>query len=121
MQITIEIDGKPVHISTTKEADEVLSHRHLPLNVEMELYFSCLLCKKVRFFPDKDSVKSPVAINDKLFVSFRPVMLRECTREEADERPTTDFPIVKKKPYIPKWLRIDFRFGHWFGEFGYLG
>ena len=120
MHTTIEIDGKLVNVSTSKEADAILSHRNLPLNVEMELYFSCLLCKKVRFSPNAGDDNSSVSINDKLSVSFRPITLRECSREEADDRPVTDFPIVKKKPYIPRWLRIDFRFGHWFGEFGYL-
>jgi len=120
MQTTIEIDGKPVQVSTSKEADMILSHRSLALNVEMELYFSCLLCKKVRFLANKSESTPSVPINDKLSVSFRPVTLRECSPEDAEERPIADFPIVKKKPYIPKWLHIDFRFGHWFGEFGYL-
>jgi hypothetical protein len=120
MQTTIEIDGKPVTVSTTKEADAILSSRALPLTVEMELFFSCLLCKKVRFFVDDQKEDSSVHINDKLAIRFRPVMLRDCSKQDADQRPITDFPIVKREPYIPKWLRIDFRFGHWFGEFGYL-
>ena len=120
MRTTIEIDGKPVEISTSKEADAILSSRDLPLTVEMELYFSCLLCKKVRFMADEQNSSASVLINNKLSVRFRPVMLRECTKEEAGKRLITDFPIVKQKPYIPKWLYIDFRFGHWFGEFGYL-
>ena len=121
MNTTIEIDGKQVAVSTSKEADEILTHRNLPLTVEMELLFSCLLCKKVRFFAEQDPSTTSVQVSDKLSVRFRPVMLRDCPRDEAEKRPTTDFPIVKQKPYIPRWLHIDFRFGHWFGEFGYLG
>ena len=119
MQTTIQIDGKPVEVSTTREADAILTSRDLPLTVEMELFFSCLLCKKVRFLIDDNNDEVSVSINNKLSVRFRPVMLRDCSKAEAESRPVTDFPIVKRKPYIPKWLHIDFRFGHWFGEFGY--
>ena len=58
MHTTIEIDGKPVEVSTTKEADAILSNRDLPLTVEIELYFSCLLCKKVRFYAEHDTEKA---------------------------------------------------------------
>ena len=120
MQTTIQIDGKPVEVSTTKEADAILTSRDLPLTVEMELFFSCLLCKKVRFIIDDKHDDVSVHINNKLAVRFRPVMLRDCSKAEVGSRLVTDFPIVKRTPYIPKWLHIDFRFGHWFGEFGYI-
>ncbi|HEY5603377.1 MAG TPA: hypothetical protein VIM41_09725 [Gammaproteobacteria bacterium] len=120
MHTTIQIEGKTVAVSTTKQADAILSSRSLPLTVEMELFFACLLCKKVRFCVDDKNQDSSVRINEKLSVRFRPVMLRDCSRQEVAERPVTDFPMVKRSPYIPKWLRIDFRFGHWQGEFGYV-
>ena len=120
MQTTIEIDGKPVEVSTTKEADAILSSRDLPLTVEMELFFSNLLCKKVRFFIDDKKDDVAVHINNKLAIRFRPVMLGGCSAANIESCSVTDFPIVKKTPYVPKWLHIDFRFGHWFGEFGYI-
>ena len=119
MQTTIEIDGKPVQVSTTKEADAILSSRELPLTVEMELFFSNLLRKKVRFFIDDNKDDLAVHINNKLAIRFRPVMLGYCSNSNIESCTIADFPIVKKSPYIPKWLKIDFRFGHWFGEFGY--
>ena len=85
----------------------------------MELLFSCLLCKKVRFLAANDSSSTSVSINDKLSVNFRPVVLPNCGKEDAANVSVSDFPLIKRKPYVPKWLRIDFRFGHWFGEFGY--
>ncbi|WP_455220346.1 hypothetical protein, partial [Kaarinaea lacus] len=120
MQTTIKIDGKPVSVSTSKEADVILTSRELPLTVEMDLFFSCPLCKKVRFIVDDEPEDASVHINDKLAVRFRPVIYRDCSKLEADKLVIEDFPIVKREPYIPKWLDIDFRFGHWFGEFGYL-
>ena len=130
MHTTVEIDGKPLEVSTSREADAILSQRELPLNVEMELDFSCVLCKKVRFHVDKHQTEphsreqqeydQAVHINNKLSVSFRPVMVTQSTNAGVKHHPLTDFPIVNKRPYVPKWLRIDFRFGHWFGEFGYF-
>jgi len=119
MQTTIQIDGKPVEVSTSKEADAILTIRDLPLTVEMELFFSSLLCKKVRFFIDDKNDDVSVAINNKLSIRFRPMMMHDCSTADAESCSVTDFPIVKRMPYIPKWLHIDFRFGHWFGEFGY--
>lgn len=120
MHTTIEIDGRPVEVTTSKDADTVLSNRHLPLTVEMELFFSYPLCKKVRFLAEKEESLASVHVNDKLAVRFRPVMIHDCSREQLPHCPVTDFPIVKPEPYIPKWLHIDFHHGHWLGEFGYL-
>jgi len=118
MQTTIEIEGKPVKVSATNEADAILASRSLPLTVEMELYFSCLISKKVRFY-QQDASKDSVVIHDKLSICFRPVMTENCSVNDA-QPPITDFPMVNPKPYVPKWLYIDFRFGHWFGDFGYI-
>jgi len=119
MKATIEIEGKPIKVSATSEADAILASRTLPLTVEMELYFSCLIRKKVRFY-QQDGNKDAVAIHDKLSIFFRPVMTENCTINDDSKPPITDFPIVNTGPYVPKWLYIDFRFGHWFGDFGYI-
>ena len=126
MHKTIEIQGKHLEISTSKEADAVLSSRNLPLVVEMELLFDALMSKKVRFLAltklnadQQQDDKSTVSVNNKLSTRFRPVMLQCQGNVDKEHCHITDFPIVKISPYIPKWLRIDFRFGHWFGEFGY--
>lgn len=120
MQTTINIDGKVVNVHTTREADAILAHRDLPLTVEMELYFSCLLCKKVRFVYQPGNLSEGVAINDKLAVRFRTVTNQVCRPDEYDSTVLVEFPIVRRQPYVPSWLVIDFRFGHWYGEFGYL-
>ena len=132
MHKTVEIQGKRLEISTTKEADAILSSRKLPLCVQMELLFDALLSKKVRFLPVKDDANYmtddqnlTVSVNEKLSTRFRPVMMQceESQQGHQAVRPQQchleNFPIRKVSPYIPRWLHIDFRFGHWFGEFGY--
>jgi hypothetical protein len=119
MRKTIEIQGKSIEISTTSEADAILSSRKIPLVVEMELLFDFLVSKKVRFLTPDSSQSPSVSVSEKLSTRFRPVMMQCKESNHNCQCCIADFPIVKLTPYVPKWLRIDFRFGHWFGEFGY--
>jgi hypothetical protein len=115
----IELDGKSIEISLTEQARNALSARTRPLNVEMELYFSCLIRKKVRFH-DSYNHQQGVSVNDRLYIHFRPVMTQACGKDyEGAEPPLTDFPISNQRAYIPHWLKIDFHNGQWLGEFGY--
>ena len=119
MHTTIETQGKPVDVLTTKEADAILSSRALPLMVEMELLLSSLLSKKVKFLAEKNKTDSSVPVDEKLSIRFRPVMIQGCVGNQLKSCTLEDIPMVKVSPYIPNWLRIDFRFCHSFGEFGY--
>lgn len=114
----IHIAGKPVQVRLSPAAQRALAARDKPLFAEMELYFSCLIRLKVRFY-DAPEHGEGVAAGDKLVVSFRPVMTRSCGNEyEGEEPPLTDFPIARRGAFVPKWLHIDYRQGRWCGEFG---
>lgn len=118
MVTDITIANKPVKLDLSSAAQQALDARATPLYAEMELYFSCLIRFKVRFY-EQVSHGEGVAVTDKLVVNFRPVMTEACGKDyEGDEPPLTDFPIVKQDAFVPKWLRIDFRHGEWRGEFG---
>jgi hypothetical protein len=118
MTKTIHIFNMPVQLRLSTAAQRALEARTEPLYAEMELYFSCLIRLKVRFY-DQAKHGNGVPAGDKLVVSFRPVMTRACGNDyEGDEPPLTDFPIAKKEAFVPKWLRIDYQHGQWVGEFG---
>ncbi len=118
METDIRIANKPIKLQLSPAAQQALAARSTPLYAEMELYFSCLIRFKVRFY-DQAVHGDGVAVSDKLVVNFRPVMTQACGKDyEGDEPPLTDFPIVKSAAFVPKWLRIDFRHGQWHGEFG---
>lgn len=123
MQNEITIGGKSVHITLSPAAQKALSQRSNPLFVEMELYFSCLIRKQVRFYEQAAEhfhVAGENACDGKLRVFFRPVMTRACGKDyEGDEPPLTDFPLAKVEAYTPRWLNIDNQHGQWLGEFGY--
>lgn len=118
MDKQIDILGKNVTVSLTASAIAALSKRNTPLVAEMELYFSCLIRKKVRF---KENLEGDlVSVMEQLLVRFRPVMTKECGIDyEGDEPPLTDFPIEKPAAFVPHWLKVDFKKDEWIGEFGF--
>ena len=121
---SIELLGKPVDVTLTEKARNALSRRTKPLAVEMELYFSCLIRKQVRFSDANNGTDEKASLearlNDRMRIRFRPVMTRACGKDyEGDEPPLTDFPITNTKAYIPHWLTIDYKNDTWVGEFGY--
>jgi hypothetical protein len=116
---SIDFHGKTVQIELSHTAQSHLQQAQNPLFVEMELYFSCLIRKKVRFNSDR-AKDNAVPVSDRLSVSFHPVMTRACHKDyEGDAPPLTEFPIEKPAPYVPRWLKIDYKAGQWCGEFGY--
>ena len=85
MNQQIEISGHRVDVELTHAAEKALAKMDRRVFAEMELYFSCLIRKKVRFYNALDD-KDIVYVNDKLAVSFRPVMTQFCGKDyEGDE------------------------------------
>ncbi|MGC2164732.1 MAG: hypothetical protein WA632_01815 [Gallionella sp.] len=117
MQATVEIMGKPVKVEWSVAADRQMQTLSEPLPVEMELYFSCLIRKAVRF--GRDAVAADFAVaSPHLKVGFRPIMTKACNVKDFEvEPPVEDFPIVKPSAFVPKRLKIDFSTGRWAGEF----
>ena len=118
MKKQIEIKGKQVVVNLTKAAEKALSLRDKILVAEMELYFSCLIRKQVRF---KENLDGELArVSEKLSIRFRPVMTKSCGIDyEGDEPPLEDFPIEKPEAFVPHWLKIDYKKNEWIGEFGF--
>ena len=119
MQTEIQLNGKTLRVSLNPAAEQALNQRNDPLLLEMELYFSCLIRKRVlaREVAGEEDV---VSVNDKLSVRFHPVMSQRCEVEDnLDGPPLTDFPIVHPERFSPTWLEVGYRDGQWQGEFGY--
>ncbi len=118
MEKQITIQGKSVVVSLSKSAVKALALRNKTLVAEMELYFSCLIRKQVRF---KENLQGDlVNITEQLAIRFRPVMTKSCGIDyEGNEPPLTDFSIQKPEAFIPHWLKIDFKKNEWVGEFGF--
>ncbi|HEU0187161.1 MAG TPA: hypothetical protein VFR06_04625 [Gallionellaceae bacterium] len=119
MDAMVSILDKQVKVEWTSAAAAEMARRADPLAVEMELYFSCLLRKKVRF-DEKAHSRTFLPVTPQLQVAFRPVMTRVCSAETVEDAPPLDdFPIVNPAAFVPHWLKIDYRHGQWQGEFGF--
>ncbi|ADE11393.1 hypothetical protein [Sideroxydans lithotrophicus] len=117
MQNTIEISGKKVLVEWSAAADKQMRSLAEPLCVEMELYFSCLIRKAVRFGGNAHSGNFTLAA-PKLSIGFRPVMTKICRVSDVEGAPPLeDFPIVRPEAFVPKRLAIDYRSGKSLGEF----
>lgn len=118
MEKQIKVQGKPVAVTLSNAAIKALSSRENKLVAEMELYFSCLIRKQVRFRENLEG--DLVNVTEQLAVRFRPVMTEVCGIDyEGNEPPLTDFPIKKPESFIPHWLKIDYKNNEWMGEFGF--
>ncbi len=118
MKKTVEILGKTVQVEWSRAAEKALDQLEQPLLVEMELLFSCLIRKAVRFRQEADPEKF-VLVTPKLKVRFRPVMTKVCRLSDIGEgvTPLQDFPIKKPAAFVPRLLALDFVQGQWRGEF----
>jgi len=117
--------GRPLRLQLSRAAWRALERLEAPLEIEMELYFSCLVRKQVRFHAGDRPAPArrqfePLALTDRLSLSFRPVVTEHCSVADAGEAPPlTDLPAVRGAALVPRWLKLDFRSGAWVGEFGY--
>lgn len=119
MNAMVEILNKQVQVEWIRAAAAALAKLSVPLVVEMELYFSCLLRKQVRFGEQAHS-REFVSVTPQLKLAFRPVMTKVCSSESFDVAPPLeDFPITNPAAFVPHWLKIDYRHGQWQGEFGF--
>ena len=117
MHTKIYIEGRQIDIDISERALTAITQRQTPITAVMELYFSCLLRKRVLF---EETVTGQEVVPG-LHLQFKQMMTRACRMDEANGHAPdmTDFPIVKKSAFVPHWLKIDYQKGQWIGEFGY--
>jgi hypothetical protein len=121
MKQRVSFKGKSLNLSITQAAQRMLEKRSSPLLLEMELYFSCLVRKRVHVHEHAGDHPDATSIHEGLSVRFRPVATKSCAISECEngEPQLTDFPIVKPERYFPHWLTLDYKRGEWLAEFGY--
>ena len=116
---SVVLGNKNLRVEWTDRANRTLQTRPEPLIIEMQLYFSCVVKKRVLFH--ESSGLDVTDVNDSMKIAFRPIQAAACDPEEfARNYPigrVLDSPAATKM--IPSRLSIDFRQGQWQGEFGY--
>ncbi len=119
--MNLTLGERAVELRLSERARQQLMREAGPLDIEMELYFSCLLRKRVHFLDvPHANVAARAALNGNVSVSFRPVMTRACSISEVIDEPEEETAtLVRAAAFTPKWLALDYAHGAWAGEFGY--
>lgn len=116
---SVVLGNKNLRVEWTDRANRVLQTRSEPLIIEMQLYFSCVVKKRVLFHDNSNL--DVTDLNNSMKIAFRSIQSAACTPEEfARNYPigrVLDTPAATKM--IPSRLAIDFRQGQWHGEFDY--
>jgi len=113
------VDRVP-EVRLTPAATQALAQRDRRLLVELELLFSCLVRKRVKF-PDSTAKGYPLTSTQPMLeLHFHPIVSHHCKLEEVGvEQPKDDLPLAKPDAFMPRWVSLDYRHGEWTGDFGY--
>ena len=118
-QKTVAINRRNVEVRWTDRAEQILQLGRQPLIVELQLYFSCVVKKRVVFH--QRAAFSTTVVSDRLEIAFRPIASAVCDpREFALNHPAgKDLSQGVAVRMIPRLVEIDYRQGNWEGQFGY--
>lgn len=118
-QKTVRVNQRDLEVSWTERAERALQDNRQPLIVELQLYFSCVVQKRVVFHQRAEF--ETVVVNDRLEIAFRPIASAVCDpREFALNHPAgKDLSQGVAVRMIPRLVEIDYRQGNWEGQFGY--
>lgn len=120
----VSVKRPALRVELTDAARRALDARSEPLVVEMELFFSCLIRKRVRCGRAPAAATPWLApqAHSKLRIWFHPVVSQQCAlpaNNDLESLPLMDFPLTRQEAFRPRWLRIDYRSGDFQGDFGW--
>ncbi len=116
---TLQINRRSLELRWTERAEHELAMREQALIVELQLYFSCVVQKRVLFHRRVDFATTRV--DDRLEIAFHAVASAVCDPNEfALNHPAgRDLARGPAARMVPAVVEIDYRAGHWEGRFGY--
>jgi hypothetical protein len=117
---TVGINQREVEVSWTGRAERELQRRDQALVVELQLYFSCVVKKRVLFHRQAVAFDC-VRVNDKIEIAFQPIASAVCDpREFAASYPEgKNLSAGKAASMVPRAVEIDYRRNNWQGHFFY--
>lgn len=134
MHKQLNFHAKTMDVEITESA--VVQSKSLvsPLIIEVQIYFSCLLGKRLAFYTETP-LDGALKVDHELFsamleeaqqligniyIRFNTVMTKDCpVSDYVGPPPVTDFTIKNQKPYVPSWMSIDYSNDFWFGNYGW--
>lgn len=116
---SIDIRGKKMSIMYSKRAERALNIRTNPLIAELQLYFTCVVQKRVNFHEHSDL--ETIKANQKLEIAYRTVQSNACDPVEFAEKHPVKKELNSKgaQTMRPSLFQIDYKKGEWIGEFSF--
>jgi len=116
---TVQINRRPLELRWTARAERELDMRGQALIVELQLYFSCVVQKRVLFHQRADFATTPV--DGRLEVAFHAIASAVCDPNEfALNHPVgRDLSPGPAARMVPRIVEIDHRADRWEGQFRY--
>lgn len=120
----IEIRGKKMGIMYSKRAEKALQKRTHPLIAELQLYFTCVVQKRVNFHETLDfnvTDIETISANSNLKIAYHTVQSDACDPVEFAQK----HPVKKElksnaaQSMRPSLFRIDHKDGKWMGDFSF--
>lgn len=117
---TLRINQREIKLSWTGRAETALRQRRRVLVVELQLYFSCGVKKRVLFHQLPIDFES-FRVNDKIELCFRPIASAACDPNEFATRYPSGRGLSAgvAARMLPRSVEIDYRRGNWQGQFYY--
>lgn len=117
---TVRINQREVGVSWTGRAEKELQRSDRALVVELQLYFSCMVKKRVLFHHQPVEFDS-IRVNDKMEIAFQPIASAVCDPQEfaASYPQGKNLSAGKAARMVPRTVEIDYRLGNWEGQFHY--
>jgi len=115
----VQINGRSLQLRWTERAERELNRQDQTLIIELQLYFSCVVKKRVVFHQRAEFNTTPV--DERLEIAFHPVASAVCDPNEfALNHPSgRDLSTGPAARMVPAVVEIDYRDGCWQGQFGY--
>lgn len=134
MKQTLRFHGKGVALTLSDRAITESERLTWPLLLEVQLYFSCVLVKRIAIYTAHpqagawqldprhfdEILQEAQPASGKLFVRFNTVMTKSCpVSTHTGPPPVSDFKIERADAFVPAWLDIDYVAGGWSGDYGW--
>lgn len=128
--------NKTLKVECSKNAEEMAAKLNASIVIEMQIYFSCMIGKRLAYYSDsripgayqletsqfKDILKDSQQLTGKVYVRFNTVMTKNClVSEYMGPPPVTDFVVARSDAFVPNWLTIDYKNNMFIGEYGWFG
>jgi len=134
MKTNLVFHDKAIDIQLAQSAEKQHQLLDSPLIIEIQIYFSCLISKRLAFYSAQrskgisqintveltDKLRDSQKLSKNLYVRVTAIMTKSCSVKDNIGPPSvSDFLIQNQKPYVPAWLKIQYKNGQWNGQYGW--